>query len=238
MAQGIYSGRVALVTGSTRGVGRMICEHFLEQGGAVIGFARGDATFTHASYRHYRVDLCQPSAIQEAFLALRKEFSALHIMVNNAGALLSQHALIMPVAAVKNMIDTNLIAPFLVSREAAKLMKKGKFGRIINISSMAASLEPVGDSIYAACKAGLTTIGNVLAKELASFNITVNTLGITAIATDMLAQLPQDEIRSVIGSLPIPRFATPDDVLNVIDFFASERSSYITAQTLFLGGVN
>ena len=238
MAQGIYSGRVVLVTGSRRGVGRMLCEHFLDQGGTVIGFARGEATLTHELYRHYQVDLVQPSAIQETFLALRKEFPRIHILVNNAGVLLSQHALIMPVSAVRSMIDTNLVAPFLVSREAAKLMRRGKWGRIINIGSMASSLEPIGDSVYAACKAGLGTMGNVLAKEFASFNITVNTLAITAIATDMLAQLPEEEIRSVIRSLPIPRFATPEDVLNVVDFFASERSSYITAQTVFLGGVN
>ena len=238
MGQGIYSGRVALVTGSRRGVGRVICEHFLEQGGSVVGFARGEATLTHASYRHFQLDLTQPAAIEETFLALRKDFPALHILVNNAGVLLSQHALIMPGSAVRNMIDTNLVAPFFVSREAAKLMRKEKWGRIINIGSMASSLEPIGDSVYAACKAGLTTMGNVLAKELASFNITVNTLAISAMATDMLAQLPEEQIRSVIGGLPIPRFATADDVLNVIDFFASERSSYITAQTVFLGGVN
>jgi 3-oxoacyl-[acyl-carrier protein] reductase len=216
----------------------VICEHFLEQGGSVIGLARGEATFTHESYRHYRVDLTQPAAIEETFLALRREFPALHILVNNAGVLLSQHALIMPGSAVRNMIDTNLVAPFFVSREAAKLMRKEKWGRIINIGSMASSLEPIGDSVYAACKAGLSTMGNVLAKELASFNITVNTLAISAIGTDMLAQLPEAQIRSVIESLPIPRFASADDVLNVIDFFASERSSYITAQTVFLGGVN
>ena len=238
MAQGIYSGRVALVTGSRRGVGRVICEHFLQQGGSVIGLARGEATFTHASYRHFQVDLTQPAAIEQTFLTLRREFPALHILVNNAGVLLSQHALIMPGSAVRAMIDTNLVAPFFVSREAAKLMRKGKWGRIINIGSMASSLEPIGDSVYAACKAGLGTMGNVLAKELAPFHITVNTLAITAIATDMLAQLPPAQIQAVVGSLPIPRFATEDDVLNVVDFFASERSSYITAQTVFLGGVN
>lgn len=234
----LYAGRVVLVTGSRRGIGRMIAEHVLERGGTVVGFARGEATFAHESYRHLQVDLVQPAAIQEAFLTLRREFPALHIVVNNAGVLLSQHALIMPVDAVRTMIDTNLVAPFLVSREAAKLMKKGKFGRIINIGSMASSLEPIGDSVYAACKAGLRTMGNVLAKELAPFNITVNTLAVTAIATDMLAQLPEEQIRSVVAGLPIPRFATPDDILNVFDFFASERSSYVTAQTLFLGGVN
>jgi len=216
----------------------MVCEHFLEQGGTVIGLARGVSTITHEAYRHYQVDLVQLAAIEETFLALRKEFPALHILVNNAGVLVSQHALLMPASAVRTMIDTNLVAPFFVSREAAKMMRKGKWGRIINISSMASSLEPVGDSVYAACKVGLSTMGNVLAKELASFNITVNTLAISAIATDMFAQLPEATIQRIIASLPVPRLATPDDVFNVIDFFASERSSYITAQTVFLAGVN
>lgn len=238
MAQGMYSGRVALVTGSRRGVGRVICEHILRQGGSVVGLARGEATLSHESYHHFQVDLTQPSAIEKTFLALRREFPAVHILVNNAGVLLSQHALIMPGSAVRNMIDTNLMAPFFASREAAKLMRKGKWGRIINIGSIASSMELSGDAVYAACKAGLVTMGNVLAKEFAPFNITVNTLAISAIETDMLAQLSQEQIQSVVGSLPIPRFATADDILNVIDFFASERSSYITAQTVFLGGVN
>ena len=94
------------------------------------------------------------------------------------------------------------------------------------------------DSMYAACKAGLATLTNVMAKELAPLNITCNTLAVSAIKTDMLAQLPQDKIAQVIAGLPIPRFAEPDDILNVIDFLASDRSSYITAQTIYLGGVN
>jgi 3-oxoacyl-[acyl-carrier protein] reductase len=77
-----------------------------------------------------------------------------------------------------------------------------------------------------------------MAKELAPLNITCNTLAVSAIKTDMLAQLPQDKIAQVIATLPIPRFAEPDDILNVLDFFASERSTYITAQTIYLGGVN
>jgi 3-oxoacyl-[acyl-carrier protein] reductase len=146
--------------------------------------------------------------------------------------------MIMPVGAAQAMVNVNLLAPFLVSREAAKWMRKTKWGRIINIGSMAASLEPQGDSVYAACKAGLSTLANVMAKEFAPFNVTCNTLGITAIETDMLAQLPRDKIDAVIARLPIPRFATGDDILNVVDFFASERSGYVTGQTVYLGGVH
>ena len=168
--------------------------------------------------------------------ALRTTVKTIDIVVNNAAVLTAQYAMIMPAGAAQAMVNLNLLAPFLVAREAAKLMRKSKSGRIINISSMAVSLEPEGDSVYAACKAGLTTLSNILAKEFASFNVTCNTLGITAIETDMLKQLPREKIDAVVARLPIPRYATADDILNVIDFFASERSGYITAQTVIWAG--
>jgi 3-oxoacyl-[acyl-carrier protein] reductase len=106
---------------------------------------------------------------------------------------------------------------------------------------MATSLEPMGDSIYAATKAGIITLANVMAKEFSAMNVTCNTIGITAIETDMLhshTPAAQEKIKDIIANLPIPRMATADDIMNVIDFFASERSSYITAQTIYLGGIN
>jgi 3-oxoacyl-[acyl-carrier protein] reductase len=238
MAGNAYSGRVAIVTGSRRGVGRLISEHLLAEGATVLGFARGGATFAHDRYRHFQVDLGVPTEVQNAFVAVRRHSPEVHILVNNAAVLTSQYSLIMAASAAKAMVDTDLLGPFLVAREAAKLMRKEKWGRIINISSMAVSLEPMGDSMYAACKAGLTTLGAIMAKEYAPFNITVNTLAISAFATDMLEQLPKDKIREVVAGLPIPRFAEGDDILNVLDFFASERSSYVTAQTIYLGGVH
>lgn len=238
MTKTSYEGKVALVTGSRRGVGRLISEHILRQGGCVVGFARGEATIEHPDYHHFQVDIGTPASVLKGFVALKDISDTVHIVVNNAAVLTSQYAMIMPPAAAQAMVNTNLIGAFMVSREASKLMRKSKWGRIINISSMAASLEPIGDSIYAACKSGLSTFGNVMAKELAPLNITCNTLAISAIKTDMLAQLPQEKVAQVIAGLPIPRFAEPDDILNVLDFFVSERSSYITAQTIYLGGVN
>ena len=235
---GAYAGKLALVTGSRRGVGRLIAEHFLHHGARVVGFARGEATIEHLQYAHFQIDVGDPTAVQKGFAELKKITDAVHIVVNNAAVLTSQYAMIMPPSAAQAMLNTNLMGPFMVSREASKMMRKAKWGRIINIGSMAASLEPIGDSVYAACKAGLSTLTNVMAKELAPLNITCNTLAVSAIKTDMLAQLPQDKIAQVIASLPIPRFAEPDDILNVLDFLASERSSYITAQTIYLGGVN
>jgi 3-oxoacyl-[acyl-carrier protein] reductase len=235
---GQYDGKNVIVTGSSRGVGELLARHFLDEGATVIGVARGPATCEHERYRHHPADIADPAEVQKLFAALRTTIKTIDIVVNNAAVLTSQYAMIMPAGAAQAMVNLNLLAPFLVAREAAKLMRKAKAGRIINISSMAVSLEPEGDSVYAACKAGLTTLSNIFAKEFASFNVTCNTLGITAIETDMLKQLPRDKIDAVVARLPIPRYATADDILNVIDFFASERSGYVTAQTIYLGGVH
>lgn len=233
-----YSGKTVLITGSSRGVGELLAQHFLAEGAAVVGVARGDARYQHERYQHFQADLADPQAVARLFAALRAGVRTLDIVINNAAVLTSQYAMIMPASAAQEMVNINLLAPFLISREAAKLMRKSKSGRIINIGSMAASLEPEGDSVYAACKAALSTLANVMAKEFASFNVTCNTIGITAIETDMLRQLSREKVDAVIARLPIPRYATPDDILNAVDFFASERSSYITAQTLYLGGVH
>jgi 3-oxoacyl-[acyl-carrier protein] reductase len=235
---GIYDGKVAVVTGARRGVGRLVTEHLLEHGATVVGFSRGEPTFEHERLQHVAVDVADAASVQRGFRPIAKEHGRLDLVINNAAVLTSQYAMIMPAANAQAMVDTNLLGTFLVSREAAKIMRKAKTGRIVNIGSMAASLEPMGDSLYAACKAALTTLAGVLAKEFGTFGVTCNTLAITAIETDMLNQLPREKIDEIIAGLPVPRYAEPDDIFNVLDFFASDRSSYITAQTVFLGGVH
>lgn len=233
-----YDGKTVLVTGSRRGIGQSIAEHFLARGAEVIGFSRNKATIEHNRYHHFQVDVASPESILQGFAEMKCITESLDIVINNAAVLTSQYAMIMPISAAQLMVNTNLLGPFVMAREAAKLMRKQKWGRIIGIGSMAARLEPIGDSVYAASKAGAATLNGVLAKELAPLNITCNTLAISAIASDMLSQLPRTKVEEVVSRLPLPRFAKMDDVLNVIDFFCSERSSYITAQTIFLGGVN
>jgi len=235
---GRYLDTVAVVTGARRGVGRIIAEHFLKEGALVVGLARGVSTIEDPRYRHFQADVGKIKDVQEAFAGIAKHFPTIHIVVNNAAVLTSQYSLILPAERAQAMVETNLLGTFYVSREAAKIMRKSNYGRIINIGSMAARLEPVGDSIYAACKAGVITLANVMAREFSAFNVTCNTLGITAIETDMLQQLPREKIDAIIKNLPISRYATGEDICHVVDFFASPKSSYITAQTVFLGGIH
>lgn len=236
-----FTDKIVLITGSSRGVGWEIANYFLNNRAIVIGLSKGNSTMNNSNYYHYSVDLSKPEDIISIFRSISKSHKKIDIVINNAAVLTSQYSMIMPLKNAMDMININLMAVFLVSRESAKLMRKNSFGRIINISSMAASLEPVGDSLYAACKAGINTLANVMAKEFASMNITCNTIAITAIETDMLkqhSQTAQIKIKEIIKNLPIPRMAFKEDIINVIEFFSSEKSSYITAQIIYLGGIN
>ena len=238
----MYKNKNVVVTGSSRGVGFEIATYFLKNGAKVIGISRGIGKIEHQNYKHYSIDLGDSDSIVSTFKNyICKDYKRIDIVINNAAVLTSQFSMIMPIKNAIDMVNINLLGVFFVSREAAKLMRNKEPGRIINIGSMAVSLEPVGDSVYAATKAGINTLANIMAKEFASYNVTCNTLSISAIETDMLQQhseVAQVKIKEIIKNLPIPRQAVIDDVLNVIDFFASDRSSYITAQTIYLGGIN
>jgi len=233
-----YFDKVILITGASRGIGRAISIYLLKNGANVIGFSKGEPTISNKKYYHYSVDIRDIKKIKKAFFEISKKFKTIDIVINNAAVTTSQYAILTSAEKAYEMVCTNLLGTFFVSRESAKIMLKAKSGRIINISSIAARAEPIGASIYAATKTAITTIANVMAKELSNFNITCNTLGISAFQTDMLNQLPQEKRDEYIKSLAISRYANEDDIFNVIDFFASERSSYITAQTIFLGGIH
>ncbi len=238
----MYQNKIVLVTGASRGVGLEITKHFIANHATVLGLSKNTSEFSHERYHHFSVDIGNPDSIVNCFRKdIGKQFKKIDIVINNAAVLTSQYAMIMPIKNVLDMVNVNLVGVFLVSREAAKLMRTQDPGRIINIGSMASSLEPMGDSVYAATKAGINTLANVMAKEFSAMNVTCNTLAITAFETDMLRShtpTAQTKIKEIINNLPIPRMANADDIFNVIDFFASDRSSYITAQIIYLGGIN
>jgi 3-oxoacyl-[acyl-carrier protein] reductase len=233
-----YQDRVVVVTGARKGLGRILATYFIGCGARVIGISRGPTDLEHQSYRHLQLDVGDDTAVRAGFVDIGRSHGSVDIVINNAAVAVALRALMTPAPRAEEMVRTNLLGSFYVSREAAKLMRRSESGRIINIGSMHTVLEPVGASIYAATKAALATLTGVLAKELSSYGITVNSLAITALETDMLGQLSRDLVEELVASLPIPRLATPDDVTNVVDFFASPASSYITAQTIYLGGVH
>jgi 3-oxoacyl-[acyl-carrier protein] reductase len=233
-----YLGKTIIVTGARKGIGKILAEYFLEEGATVIGISRQESSINHSSYNHISLDITKGSEVQSAFTKIGKEFKKIDILVNNAAVLTSQYSLIMSEKNARDMIETNVLGTFFVSKECAKIMIKNKSGRIINIGSMASALEPMGDAVYAASKSAVITLANVLAKEFSHFNVTCNTLAITAFETDMMKNIPKEKLDQIIKALPVPRYAKIEDIINVVDFFSSERSDYITAQTLFLGGVH
>lgn len=233
-----YLGSIVVVTGARKGLGRLLAEYFLGEGAQVIGLSRGDSSITHSNYDHHSIDVGDALAVKATFVKIGRVHGGVHIVINNAGVAEFSHAVLMPAARAEEMVRTNFLGVLYVAREAAKLMRRGKFGRIINIGSVASVMEPAGGSVYAATKAASMTLTGVLAKEFANSAITVNTLSISAFQTDMLEQLPREKVDAIFAALPLPRLATADDVFNVVDFFASSRSSYVTAQTVFLGGIH
>ena len=234
----LYPGHVVVITGTRKGLGRSLADHFLTEGAQVVGISRGEGTITHERYDHHQLDIGDDAAVRRVFQAIGRSHGAVDIAVNNAAVVAVRHAMLTPASQAEEMVRTNLLGGFYVSREAAKLMRKRAMGRIINIGSIASALSPVGEAIYAATKSATSTLTSVLAKEFAGYGITVNAVGVTALQTDMLEQLPLETVEILLASLPISRLATPEDVTNVIDFFASPASGYVTGQTLFLGGIH
>lgn len=230
--------RVVLVTGTSRGLGRAMATELLARNFTVVGLSRGRSDLDASKYVHYSVDVLDPKQIASVFKDLRASKLVVDTLINNAGVLTSQYALILDPERARDMVLTNLWSPFVLAREAARVMRKQGFGRIIHIGSMAPTLEVAGDSVYAATKQGLITLSNVLAREFAEFGVTSNVLAISAFESDMLSQLPQDSLQSALKMLPLNRMATLGDVMNVIDFYMSSASDYITAQTLYLGGAH
>ena len=146
------------------------------------------------------------------------------------------HSLLVPGSTVDRIMGTNVRGTFLVSRESAKLMQKRKWGRIVNLSSVAVPLHIEGEAVYAASKGAVEVLTRVMAHEFASFGITVNAVGPSPVQTDLIRNVPADRIQELVSRLAIKRLGTPEDVMNVIEFFIRPESGQITGQVIYLGG--
>jgi 3-oxoacyl-[acyl-carrier protein] reductase len=191
-----------------------------------------------AGYRHFCLDVADERAVTRMVRAVASEFGRLDCVINNAGIASMNHLLLTPLSTLQDVFNTNVFGAFLLCREAAKIMLRAKTGRIINFATVATPLRLEGEAAYAASKAAVESLTQVMARELASYGITVNAIGPTPVETDLIRGVPRDKIASLINRQAVKRMGTFDDVTNVLDFFLRDESDFITGQVVYLGGVN
>jgi len=228
---------VILITGTRKGIGRYLANHYVRKEFFVEGCSRKSPALELPNYRHHKVDITDESQVKTMFSSIRKQHGRLDIVINNAGIALMNHMLLTPSTTVDRIMNTNVRGTFLICRESAKLMQKHRFGRIVNFTSIAVPMDLAGEAIYAASKSAVESLTRVIARELAEFGITCNAVGPTPIETDLIRAVPEDKIDKIIDRLAIKRMGRFEDVVNVIDFFIKPESDYITGQVIYLGGV-
>lgn len=231
------SNDIILITGSRKGIGRKISEYFLNKGQRVIGCSRSASDLEHSLYHHHCLDVADEKAVQHLMKEIRSKYGSLNILINNAGIASMNHFLLTPGSSAELLFKTNFLGTFYFSREAAKLMKKSSYGRIINFSTVAVPLSLEGEAIYASSKSAVEQLTKNMAKELASSGITVNAVGPTPIETDLIKAVPKNKIEALIEKQAIKRMGSFEDVINVIEFFLRKESDFVSGQTIYLGGV-
>lgn len=229
--------KTIVITGTRKGIGRFLAETFLERGWTVVGCSRGGSDLSHDAYSHFELDVSDEKAVVAMMQAVRRSHGSVDALLNNAGIASMNHALLTPGATVERIFQTNVFGTFLFCREAAKLMARKKKGRIVNFATVATPLKLEGEAVYAASKAAVVSLTEVLAREVAQMGITVNAVGPTPVPTDLVGSVPEEKMTALIQRQAIWRYGTMEDVLNVCDFFLQDSSDFVTGQTLYLGGV-
>ena len=238
MSERIVSEKpVMLVTGSRKGIGRYLCEYYLQKGYLVEGCSRGGSDLKDSAYKHHEVDVADERAVRLMVADITKRHGRIDVVLNNAAIASMNHVLLTPAKSANRMLEVNVTGTMLVCRDAAKVMMRRRYGRIVNFTTIVAPIALAGEAIYAASKSAVVTFTRILAFELGQWGITCNSFGATPIMTDMIRGVPQNKIDAVVNNLAIKRLGTHQDCANVCDFFISPTSDNITGQVIYLGGI-
>jgi len=241
----MLAGKIALVTGASRGIGQATAVALGKAGATVVGTATSDAGA--ASISSYlvgegikgaglKLNVTDPVAIEQVLGGIEAKFGAVAILVNNAGITRDNLLLRMKDSEWDEIMDTNLKSVFRISKLAIRPMMKARYGRIINITSVVGSIGNPGQANYAAAKAGIAGFSKSLARELGSRNITVNCVAPGFIDTDMTRGLPEEARTALLAHVPLARFGQPREVAAAVVFLASEGAAYVTGSTLHVNG--
>lgn len=238
-------GKIALVTGATRGIGKAIALSLSQQGAIVIGTATSESgaqsisaylTENSNKGKGYVLDVASAESVDSVIKSITAEFGAPTVLVNNAGITRDNLMLRMKDDEWDSVINTNLSSVYRVTKACMRGMTKAKFGRIVNISSVVGSMGNPGQANYSAAKAGLEGFSRSLAAEIASRGITVNCIAPGFIETDMTKVLPEEHKAKLVEKVPASRLGQPEEIAAAVTFLASESAGYITGETLHVNG--
>jgi len=240
-----FEGRVALVTGASRGIGREIALRLASRGAFVIAAARSTETasatadeITAAGGKAQAValDIAQDGSVESAIAGLLKEHASIPLLVNNAGITRDNLLMRMKREDWSQVIDTNLSGIYRLCRSLVPSMVRARYGRIVNVTSVVARIGNAGQTNYAAAKAGVEGFTRSLARELASRNVTANCVAPGFIDTDMTRGLSDAQRDALLAQVPLGRLGTPSDVAAGVAYLLSDEASYITGVTLDING--
>ncbi|MBZ0331849.1 3-oxoacyl-ACP reductase FabG [Halomonas sp. ANAO-440] len=240
--------RIALVTGASRGIGRAIAHELGRQGRIVIGTATTEAGAAKIDEdlrasgiegAGRALDVTDQGSVDALVKSITEEFGAPTILVNNAGITRDNLLMRMKEDEWDSVLDTNLKSVYRVTKACLRGMTRARFGRIVSISSVVATMGNLGQTNYAAAKAGMEGFTRALAREVASRAITVNAVAPGFIATDMTQSLPEEQHKMLLNQIPLSRLGEPAEIAAAVGFLTGESAGYITGETLQVnGGMN
>lgn len=240
------TSKVALITGSSRGIGRACALKLAEKGFDIAVNYNSNEEAAQRTVNEitalgrkaaaYKADTSDLKQVQDMFRAAFKEFGSIDVLVNNAGVVNDAYLLMLSTESLQKSLDINIKGYFNCAQQAALKMMKNRSGKIINISSVSSILSLVGQSVYSATKGAVNSMTATLAKELTPYGIQVNAVAPGFVETEMIDAVPEDKLKEYLDNIPMKRFAKAEEIAETVSLLADGSLSYMTGQVLVLDG--